>query len=115
NADAVAIINTDTNRVMTTINVAAPPAITAGIKFPKGANPNSVALSPDEKTLYITDGGTNAVAFVALEPGGSEAVIGMVPTGWYRTGVRGSSAGKYRCEVTGHSVAGSDQCEPSRT
>ncbi len=105
NADAVAIIDIDTNRVMTTINVAAPPAITQGIRFPKGANPNSLSLSPDEKTLYVTDGGTNAVAFVTLEPG-SEAVIGLVPTGWYPNSVSASSDGKYLYVVNGKSVPG---------
>src|SRR5215510_6542419 len=106
NADAVAIIDTDTNRVMKTINVAAPPAITDGIKFPKGANPNSLALSPDEKTLYVTDGGTNAVALVSLEPAGAEALIGMVPTGWYPNSVSLSSDGKYLYVVNGKSVPG---------
>ena len=28
----------------------------------KGSNPNGLALSPDERTLYVTEGGTNAVA-----------------------------------------------------
>jgi DNA-binding beta-propeller fold protein YncE len=33
---------------------------------PKGSNPNSVTLSPDEKTAYITNGGTNDVAVISL-------------------------------------------------
>src|SRR5262249_58429418 len=95
NADAVAIIDTDTNRVMKTINVAAPPAITDGIKFPKGANPNSLALSPDEKTLYVTDGGTNAVALVSLEPAGGGGVVGLVSNGWDSTNVHLCTNSKY--------------------
>ena len=44
-----------------------------------GATPNSLALSPDGKTLYVTDGGTNALAIIplkgkgALQRGGSGA------------------------------------------
>src|SRR5262249_1035469 len=57
NAGAVAIVDTETNRVIGDINVAVPPDFVWPSNFPKGANPNSIALSPDEQTLYVTDGG----------------------------------------------------------
>ena len=51
----------------------------------KGLNPNALALAPDGR-LLVTLGGINAVAFVRLE--GEEAVIeGLVPTGWYPSGI----------------------------
>src|SRR5262249_34058283 len=74
NADAVAVIGTQDDRIITSFNVTAPSAIVQGAGFPKGANPNSLALSPDEQTLYVTDGGTNAIAVVKLEASGSGSV-----------------------------------------
>src|SRR5262249_15862123 len=50
-----------------------------------GQLPTSLALSNDEKTLYVACGGANAVAVVALQPGApSKArVAGYIPTGWF--------------------------------
>ena len=53
---------------MDTFGIIAPAAMLPGSNLPRGANPNSLAFSPDERTLYVTDGGTNAIAVVALMP-----------------------------------------------
>ncbi len=53
---------------------------------PKGSNPNSVTLSPDESTAYVTNGGTNSVAVVSLT-GKKPVVTGLIPTGWYPNSV----------------------------
>ena len=56
----------------------------AQIKDYKGANPNSVALSPDGAQLFVTDGNLNCVSVIAL--GGTQTgdrVVGLIPTGWY--------------------------------
>src|ERR1019366_1999691 len=64
------------------VNVSAPAGVLgSGKMVPKGSNPNSVTLSPDEKTAYLTDGGTNAVAVVSLS-GKKSVVTGLIPTGW---------------------------------
>jgi|CZLA01.1.fsa_nt_gi DNA-binding beta-propeller fold protein YncE len=82
NADALAIINTGSNTVVGEVNVSAPAGVLgSGKMVPKGSNPNSVTLSPDEKTAYLTDGGTNAVAVVFLS-GKKPVVTGLIPTGW---------------------------------
>jgi sugar lactone lactonase YvrE len=49
----------------------------------KGANPNSVTLSPDEQQLYVTDGTLNCVSVVALDGTNGGHVVGLIPTGWY--------------------------------
>ena len=67
NADIVSIIDTTSNRVLKTIPTAAPPGLLAGKLHFGGASPNSLALSPDGKTLYVTDGGTNALAVIPLK------------------------------------------------
>ncbi|MFN0216788.1 MAG: alkaline phosphatase family protein, partial [Saprospiraceae bacterium] len=55
---------------------------------PTGSTSNSVALSPDEKTLYIANADNNCLAvFDVSEPKQSRS-IGFIPTGWYPTCVR---------------------------
>ena len=73
----------------------------------RGVSPNNLALSPDEHTLFVTNGGLNAVAVMqlgrdvlkdddddSLQSGGGAddddavklpaktSVIGLTPTGW---------------------------------
>ena len=43
-----------------------------------------MSLSPDERTLYVSSSGNNAVAVVDVAAG---KVTGTVPTAWYPTGV----------------------------
>jgi DNA-binding beta-propeller fold protein YncE len=53
-----------------------------------GANSNSVALSPDESQLYVTNGNLNAVAVVQLSGADKgDQVVGLIPTGWYPNSV----------------------------
>lgn len=71
NADALVIIDTSENAVVSEVNVSAPEDIfdedSDETPIPKGSNPNSISLSPDESTAYLTNGGTNAVAVVRLK------------------------------------------------
>jgi DNA-binding beta-propeller fold protein YncE len=54
----------------------------------RGANTNSVTLSPDESQLYVTNGNLNAVAVVQLtEADTNDQVVGLIPTGWYPNSV----------------------------
>jgi len=106
NADIVATVDTNTDTVIGKIGITAPAAILPGPNLPKGANPNSLALSPDERTLYVTDGGTNAVAVVSLNAAGSGQVTGLIPTGWYPNSVSASADGKVLYIVNGKSVPG---------
>ena len=66
NSDTVTAIDTRTDTIKEVISVAAPPGLFANPQRFGGAAPNSLALSPDGGTLYVTDGGTNALAIVRL-------------------------------------------------
>src|ERR1700731_3078144 len=81
NSDSVAIVDTETDRLISQFAVTAPKDVFLNPRGFKGSNPNSLALSPDERTLYVTEGGTNAVAVVKLD-GDMARVAGLVPTGW---------------------------------
>ena len=108
NADAVAVIDTNLDSVVDTIPTTAPSSpIQASANFQKGSNPNSLALSPDEKTLYVTNGGTNSVAVIALNTFASPSfTVGLIPTGWYPQAVTVSPDGSMLYVANGKSVPG---------
>ena len=54
---------------------------------PAGSTPAALALSPDEKTLYVVCSDLNAVAVVDISKAKSE-VRGFIPTGWYPMAAR---------------------------
>src|SRR5581483_6364191 len=74
NADAVAILETASAKVVRTISTKMPEQEYAG------SYPSALALSTDGKKLYVADASLNAVAVVDL---GSAKVHGFVPTDWY--------------------------------
>ena len=106
NADAISVIDTATNKMVQSLGVVAPAGMLAEQNLPRGANPNSLALSPDEHTLYVTDGGTNAVATVDLDAAGRGRVRGLIPTGWYPNAVAASADGKHLYIANSKSVPG---------
>ncbi len=104
NSDELIIINTATNAVMAQVNASAPAGVLGSGKYiPKGSNPNSVTLSPDEKTAYVTNGGTNSVAVISLT-GKTPVVTGLIPTGWYPNSVSVSPDGSTLYVVNSKSV-----------
>ncbi len=54
---------------------------------PGGVGPQGIALSEDEKTLYVANSKTNAVAVVALDPKMRSRVAGFIPTGNYPSAI----------------------------
>ncbi len=82
NADAVAVINTRTHRIAATVTTVAPPGTFTHARAYGGAAPNSLALSADERTLYVTNGGTNSIAVIDLATV-MPRNVGLIPTGWY--------------------------------
>lgn len=105
NSDAIFVIDTVTNAVVQRIGTTAPEGLIEAERTPKGSSPNSLALSRDERKLYVTNGGSNSVAVIALED--EEAgVEGLIPTGWYPNSVSVSADGRTLYVVNGKSNAG---------
>ena len=75
NADTVDVIDTGTYQVVHRIKTTAPGGLLWG-RTPVGSTPNSLALSPDERTLYVTNAGTNAVAVIEIDDEGRGRVVG---------------------------------------
>jgi DNA-binding beta-propeller fold protein YncE len=83
NADKIAVIDLATNRVTEQISTIAPPGLLENVVRYTGAAANALALSPDQKTLYVTNGAQNAVAVISLEGPAPHHCTGLIPTGWY--------------------------------
>jgi len=107
NSDTVSVIDTEQDNVVATLNTTAPATTYANANQLKGSNPNSLVLSPDERTLYVTNGGTNSVAVIHLgEKHRESGVQGLIPTGWYPNSVSVSRDGKTLYVVNGKSLPG---------
>ncbi len=113
--DSVAAIDTATNTVSTEVSVAAPAGIMPSSRVPlSGNNTTSVTVSPDQSTLYVTNGNTNNLAVVSVaQLNGSNPVLGLIPTGMYPNSVVVSGDGKFLYVVNGKSPAGpnADHCK----
>jgi len=107
NSDSVVIVDTAKDKVVAEIKTTAPAGLFANRTVFKGSNPDSLALSSDEKTLYVTNGGTNSVAVIALDKDLDDSrVVGLIPTGWYPTSVSVSKSGAMLYVVNGKSMPG---------
>jgi DNA-binding beta-propeller fold protein YncE len=119
NTDTVAVICTRHDKVVSEIDTIAPRRIFPNPKRFKGAGPNSLALSPDEKWLYVTNGGTNSVAVVRLTDfddateshewkGHSPETVGLIPTAWYPNAISTSEDGRVLYVANGKSMPGAN-------
>jgi YVTN family beta-propeller protein len=111
NSDRISVIDTATKRVIEEIRTTAPAGVLRGPAHLPGAAPNSLTLSPDERTLYVTNGGMNAIAVIAIAPGAPHRVVGLIPTGWYPQSISVARDGKTLYDVNSKSNAGPN---PSR-
>jgi YVTN family beta-propeller protein len=65
-----------------------------GPKAPAGSTPDSLALSPDEKRLYVANADNNSVSVIDIENREKSRPLGFLPTGWYPTMVATTADGK---------------------
>ena len=86
NSDTISVVDAKSERVVKTLLVH--PAELRG--FP-GCTPQGLALSPDEKTLFVALSDLNAIGVIDLAKG---QTAGYLPVGWYPTGVVVSPDGK---------------------
>ena len=80
--NAVAIINTRTNQVIETLHAALYPLA------PSGSTSNGLALSEDQKTLYIANADNNCLAVFDVSVIGKSKSKGFIPVGWYPTNIK---------------------------
>ncbi|MBE7179231.1 MAG: beta-propeller fold lactonase family protein, partial [Mucilaginibacter polytrichastri] len=80
--NSVSIINTAKDKVTETVSAALYPTKLTG------STTNGLALSPDEKTLYIANADNNCLAVFDVSVPGKSKPKGFIPVGWYPTSVR---------------------------
>jgi YVTN family beta-propeller protein len=86
NDDTVSVIDTEQRHPVRTFPIHPFSREVAGIA------PTALALSPDGAVLYVACGGINAVALIETASG---RVRGLIPTGWYPSGVSISNDGRH--------------------
>lgn len=108
NSDNVSVINTTDDLVSETISVRLQPSVNPFF----GDSPNGIALSPDEKTLYVANGMDNALAVIELgkksamkASKSSSKVKGFIPTGAYPSAITFLNPGYiYVCNLEAEGV-----------
>ena len=103
NSDQLYVIDTITNTVIGHVGTLAPTLV--GPDSSNGNVPTNLTLSPDEKTVYVTNAGTNSVSVVDVTAA-TPVVKGMIPTGWYPNAVAVSTDGGKLYVVNGKSPTG---------
>lgn len=74
--DSITVIDAKTGERLEDINL----VLHERAKNLRGLIPFGLALSPDQKTLYVCEAGVNAVAAIRLE---DNTVLGHIPTAWF--------------------------------
>jgi YVTN family beta-propeller protein len=120
NADQVAVIDTATNTVVAKIDARAPAGMLSGSgrdgddRFDgdhrrtryTGAATFAVTLSPDGKTLYAVNAGSNSVAVIPLQGEHGYRVRALIPTAYEPHDITFSTDGRSMYIVNGKSVTG---------
>ena len=89
-SDRVAAVDVQSRKVTEYLQDSAPGAP------PEGSTPNAIAISNDQKRLFVAEADNNAVAVFDLASG---KLLGRVPTDWYPTAI--SDAGSHLLIVSG--------------
>ncbi len=98
NLNSVSVIDTASGRVTETLTASLFP------HSPPGTMPNSVALSPDEKTLYVANANNNDIAVFDIATAGHAQSLGFIPVGWFPTSVRVARDGKSLIVANGKGI-----------
>lgn len=82
NDNSVSVINTQTGKTLEVLSTTLYPTKLTG------STTNGLALSSDEKTLYIANADNNCLAVFDVSIPGKSQSKGFIPVGWYPTNVK---------------------------
>jgi len=85
--DNISVISIEKDTVINTISLKLDPRV----KQFRGIIPFGLAISPDQKRLYVAESGINAVAVIDVA---NQEVLGHIPTGWFPSKIEVSNDGK---------------------
>src|SRR5213082_2261906 len=72
--------------------------------LPPGSTPNSLALAPDGKTLFVANADNNLLAVFDVSTPGKSRSLGFIPVGWYPTSVRVTPDGRHLLVANGKGI-----------
>ena len=107
NADAVNVFDIGEMKPLETVKTSLSP------KAALGSTPNALALTPDDKTLYVANADNNSVCVIDVSKRARSRVRGFIPTGWYPTAVAVSPDGKKVLIGSGKGVGSRPNPAPS--
>jgi YVTN family beta-propeller protein len=81
-SDTISVIDTTTNRVVRTINLALPIGVPGNHQAAYGAAPNSIAVDARKGIAYVALYNANAIGVVNLDDDDRHPVIGMIPVAY---------------------------------
>ncbi len=87
NNDCISVIDTQQDTVVQNISL----SVDKRLGQLRGVIPFGLALSPDNKRLYVAESGINAVGVLDIE---KMKVLGHIPAGWFPSKIRVSKDGK---------------------
>lgn len=87
NNDNISIINAESNQIESSIEL----KLDRRLGHLKGVIPFGLALSPDQKRLYVAEAGINAIAVIDIA---TRKVLGHLPTGWFPSKLKVTPDGK---------------------
>ncbi len=87
NNDNISVIDAKENKVVRSIEL----KLDERLGNLKGVIPFGLAISPDQKRLYVAEAGINAVAVIDIQ---SQKVLGHIPTGWFPSKLKVTPDGK---------------------
>jgi YVTN family beta-propeller protein len=87
NNDNISVIDIQSNRIVKEISL----QLHEAVSHFRGVIPFGLAVSPDEKRLYVAESGINAVGVIDIP---SLSVIGHIPVGWFPSKLAVTKDGK---------------------
>ncbi|MFZ6011365.1 MAG: bifunctional YncE family protein/alkaline phosphatase family protein, partial [Bacteroidota bacterium] len=87
NNDNISVIDTKQNKVVSSIEL----KLDDRLGPLKGVIPFGLALSPDQKKIFVAESGINAVGVIDVA---SQEVVGHIPTGWFPSKLKVTPDGK---------------------
>jgi YVTN family beta-propeller protein len=95
NSDALGRILLGENRKLEDVDIA-PLALTVSDGHTvHGSYPNALAVSPDQRRLYVAEAGLNSVAVLDTSDPLEPKLLGRIPTGWYPAALTVSADGRW--------------------
>ena len=105
NSDSLGLILVANNRKLPDFNLSPLNLNLPDGHLVHGSYPNALAVSPDNKRLYVAEAGLDSVAVLDVSTPTAPVLLGRIPTGWYPSALSVSADGQTLYIVNDKGVA----------